>query len=153
MADNILLFAYDALLDPDELARSAPSAKFLFTAHYPETRLDFAADGEGAPGPTLIKDPGQTVWGAVFSISGAEATHLASAMRRTGRVRGLEDQKAVDRDGNKHECLTFVVAGEPIEARPSASYFEAMVRGARHWELPAGWILGLEDLAEDSLPN
>ena len=151
MADNILLFAYDALLDPDELTRSAPSAEFLFTAHYPETRLDFADDRSGGPGPTLVKDSGNTVWGAVFSVPAAEADNLTSMMHRTGRVLGLQDQKAVDRDGNKHDCLTFVIPGEPTEQRPSAAYFEAMVRGARHWELPAGWILGLEDLAEDSL--
>jgi hypothetical protein len=151
VADDILLFAYDALLDPDELARSAPSAEFLFTAHYPETRLDFTADGDGEPGPTLVRDPGHTVWGAVFLVPRSEADHLVSAMRGTGRVPGLQDQKAVDRDGNKHDCLTFVIPGEPVEQRPPAPYFEAMVRGARHWELPAGWVLGLEDLAEDSL--
>jgi hypothetical protein len=119
VADNILLFAYDALLDPDELTRSAPSAEFLFTAHYPETRLDFAADGDGAPGPTLVKDPGHTVWGAVFSISRAEADSLTAAMGDTGRIPRLEDQKAVDRDGNKHDCLTFVVPGKPTDERPS----------------------------------
>jgi hypothetical protein len=27
----------------------------------------------------------------------------------------------------------------------------AMINGARHWKLPAGWVMGLEDLAEDPL--
>jgi hypothetical protein len=26
-----------------------------------------------------------------------------------------------------------------------------MISGARHWNLPAGWVMGLEDLGEDPL--
>jgi hypothetical protein len=58
----------------------------------------------------------------------------------------------VDREGNKYECLTFVSIEEPNgEIRPSAEYLESMINGARYWSLPAGWVMGLEDLAEDPL--
>ncbi len=152
MSPTTLFFAYDATLDPERLERLAPEARFLFTAHYPETRLDFVAPDSGDPLPTLSRDPGHTVWGGVFEIPDTQVGTLIQQGLDEGRVTGY-DQKAVDREGNKHDCLTFVAEGEANGGqRPSPQYLAAMIRGAKHWSLPAGWVLGLEDLAEDPLP-
>lgn len=152
MPNTNLYFAYSSLLDPDRIGRAAPGARFLFTAHYPETRLTFAfSESTGAAVPTLVKDPGHTVWGGVFEIPETEIPSLIAAEEADGRRPGY-DQKAVDREGNKHDCLTFVAIAEVNgDHRPSPEYLEAMVKGARHWKLPAGWVMGLEDLAEDPL--
>lgn len=147
--EKTLLFAYDALLEPENLFEDAPGANFAFVAHYPEARLDFVIGPKGAI-PTLVKDPGHIVWGAVFEISPGDARALVSRAATEGRHRGLRDQKAVDREGNKHDCLVLV-AREGTPAQPNPEYVESMVRGARHWNLPAGWIMGLEDLIEDPL--
>jgi hypothetical protein len=147
-----LYFAYTAFLDPDRLHAVAPDARFGFTAHFPETRLTFVAseDGNGAV-PTLVADPGHTVWGGVFEIPDGQVAALTEAEESEGRVAGW-DVKAVDREGNKYDCLTFVAKGSPNgDHRPDAAYLDAMVSGARHWSLPAGWVLGLEDLGEDPL--
>ena len=144
-----LLFAYDALLDPAALTSVAPGAEFLFVAHYPETRLDFVVDSRGQTVPTLVGDPGHTVWGAVFSVPASEARAVLAQAAQAGRQPGFSDQRAVDREGNKHDCLVLVASGESTE--PDPGYVEAMLRGARHWNLPAGWIMGLEDLVEDPL--
>ncbi len=146
-----LYFAYGSLLDPDKMKQASPGSKFLFTAHYPETRLDFAASDENGTVPTLTKESGHTVWGGVFEIPDDEVSSLIEAEKSEGRVPGF-DLKAVDREGNKHECLTFVAIGEVNgNNRPNADYLESMVNGARHWNLPAGWVMGLEDLSDDSL--
>lgn len=151
MSETNLFFAYDATLDPDRMSSVAPGARFLFTAHYPETRLGFVSPGTGEPLPTLSRDPGHIVWGGVFEIPAPQVAPLIQHGIDEGRVEGY-DQKAVDREGNKYDCLTFVTEGEVNgDQRPSAEYLEAMIRGARHWSLPAGWVLGLEDLAEDPL--
>ena len=152
MTKPTLYFAYTAFLDPDRLRAVAPDARFAFTAHFPETKLSFVAgeDNTGAT-PSLIADPGHTVWGGVFEIPEGQVPALTEAEEAEGRVAGW-DQKAVDREGNKYDCLTFVAKGSPEgDHRPDADYLGAMVRGARHWSLPAGWVLGLEDLGEDSL--
>lgn len=147
--ETTLYFAYGSLLDPDRIARVAPGAKFLFTAHYPETRLDFAHSPNDGAVPTLIKESGHTVWGGVFEIPSESVASLIAAEKAEGREPGF-DLKAVDREGNKYDCLAFVAIGEPNgDSRPSPEYLEAMVSGARHWSLPAGWVMGLEDLAED----
>lgn len=149
MSTSKYFFAYDASLDPDRLAAVSPGAGFLFTAHYPETRLEFVTTGAGAPLPTLVHDSGHTVWGGVFDVPGPEVEALVAGLGE-GRQVGYEG-KAVDREGNKHDCMTFVVAGSQAAAKPDLDYVDAMIRGARHWGLPAGWVLGLEDLVEDPL--
>lgn len=146
-----LYFAYASLLDPDLISEVAPGAKFLFTAHYPETKLDFVSSPALVALPTLIKESGHTVWGGVFEIPDDEVEALIAAERAEGRIPGF-DHKAVDREGNKHDCLTFIAVGEVNgDQRPSPEYLESMINGARHWSLPAGWVMGLEDLSEDSL--
>ena len=147
MADQTLIFAYDALMDPETLSALAPNAEFGFVAHYPETRLAFVAGGSGSPTPTLVKDAGNIVWGAVFSVTADEAGTIRDWAARDGRSPGLADQKAVDREGNKHDCVVLV-APEGAQTEPQQEYVDSMVRGARHWNLPAGWIMGLEDLTE-----
>lgn len=146
-----LYFAYGSLLDPDRIGAVAPGATFRFTAHYPETRLGFVAPGANGAMPTLVPDPGHTVWGGVFEIPDDQVEALAAAERSEGRTPGF-DQKAVDREGNKYDCLTFVAGGDLNgNHRPTPEYLESMIKGARHWNLPAGWIMGLEDLEEDPL--
>lgn len=148
MADKTLLFAYDALMDPETLSALAPDADFLFVAHYPETRLRFAA-GPSGPTPTLVRDPGGIVWGAVFAVRDNQAAAITDWAAEAGRGAGLADHKAVDREGNKHDCLVLVATGDSDDdSRPDPAYVESMLRGARHWNLPAGWVIGLEDFLE-----
>lgn len=151
MPETTLYFAYASLLDPDLIGQVAPGAKFLFTAHYPETKLDFVSSPDVAALPTLVSETGHTVWGGVFEIPAHELEALIAAERAEGRVPGF-DHKAVDREGNKYDCLTFVAPGKANgDHRPSAEYLASMIRGAKHWSLPAGWVMGLEDLGEDPL--
>lgn len=151
MSEKTLYFAYASLLDPDRISAVAPGATFLFTAHYPETKLEFVASPDKAVLPTLTKEPGNTVWGGVFEIPSDDMDDLIAAEKTEGRVPGF-DHRAVDREGNKHECLTFVAEGETNgDRKPSPEYLASMVKGAKHWNLPAGWVMGLEDIGEDSL--
>lgn len=133
------------------MSAAAPGSRFLFTAHYPETRLDFVVtNGVGAV-PTLVKESGHTVWGGVFEIPDDDVATLTAVEKSEGRKPGFE-AKAVDREGNKHDCLTFTAGGGAnSDTSPDPSYLAAMINGARHWNLPAGWVMGLEDLADDPL--
>jgi len=117
-----MYFAYGSMLDPDHIARVAPGAKFLFTAHYPETKLGFVISGENGAVPTLVKDSGHTVWGGVFEIPPDQLDSLAAAEKSEGRTAGY-DEKAVDREGNKYSCLAFVATKEVNgDHRPSSRW-------------------------------
>jgi hypothetical protein len=146
-----LYFAYASFLDPSRIGAVAPNARFLFTAHFPETRLVFVDSDQVAGLPSLLPESGHTVWGGVFEVPDDEVPVLTDAEEAEGRVADW-DIKAVDREGNKYDCLTFVAKATPNgAARPSGAHLESMINGARHWSLPAGWVLGLEDLGEDPL--
>ncbi len=145
-----LYFAYTSILEPERLAAAAPNAEFRFTAHYPETRLSFVANGP-KPTVTLVHGEGSTVWGGVFEIPEDEIEALTAIEEQEGRV-AIWEERAIDRGGNKHDCLTFVSPGSPGEETvPPVEYVETMIAGARHWDLPAGWVVGLQDLVEDPL--
>ncbi|MCH7899857.1 MAG: gamma-glutamylcyclotransferase family protein [Acidimicrobiia bacterium] len=150
MPNPTLYFAYASFLDPDRIGEVAPGAKFLFTAHYPETKLGFVHSGTNRATATLTRDPAHTVWGGVFEIPDDQVEALVSAEANEGRSPGF-DHKAVDREGNKYDCLAFVAAGSPDDHLPTTEYLDSMIRGARHWSLPAGWVMGLEDLEADTL--
>ncbi len=143
----MLYFAYHAFLDPDHLGLVAPKAKFQFIAHLPETRMTFP-DETGKP--SVEPAPGNTVWGAVFEVSSAELKAIKAAEESEGRL-PLKDWRAVDRSGHKFAVSVFAQKSNGTDHRPSTTYMEQVVRGARHWHLPTGWVAGLEDLSESDL--
>ena len=121
----MLFFTYGGMMNPEQLGKFAPKANFQFIAHLPETKLIFPnPDGR----PSIEPAPGNTVWGAVFEVS-----------------------SAVDRSGNKYPVAVFSAPANTEHHPPSKEYMEKVVSGARHWQLPTGWVAGLEDLAEPDL--
>jgi hypothetical protein len=151
LTKTTLYFAYSGFLDPDRIDGVSPNARFMFTAHFPETRLVFVDSDEVKGLPSLVVETGHTVWGAVFEIPDNEVASLTDAEEAEGRVADWE-VKAVDREGNKYDCLTFVAKASPNgDSRPTREELDSMIRGASHWSLPAGWVMGLEDFGEDPL--
>ena len=133
-----LCFLYGPILDPARLESVAPEATFDRIAHLPAHRLAFAPDGA----PVVVADDGHTVWGGVFSVPDGRINDLAGASFADPVV---TSSWAVDRDGNRLE-VALVSAADGGQATPEA--VEDMVTGARHWGLPTGWIVGLEDLLD-----
>ncbi|MGH8928002.1 MAG: gamma-glutamylcyclotransferase family protein [Acidimicrobiia bacterium] len=143
----MLYFTYSAMLDPDLLQSVAPNAKFLYIAHLPEAKLTFPTpDGR----PSVQPAPGHTVWGAIFEVSSKEAAAIEKAESSEGR-KPRTDLRAVDRAGNKYDVVTFSHPAGDGDHTPDSEYLERVVKGARHWNLPTGWVAGLEDLGEDAL--
>ena len=68
----------------------APGAAFEFIAHLPEWRLHFPIpNGEGGL-PSVRPEPGNTVWGAIFSVGKADLAALdVAASDALARTQGL----------------------------------------------------------------
>ena len=144
MGDTLLYFAYDAHIDPSRLRDVAPKASFEFIAHLPEWILEYTIpNGQGGL-PSVRPLPGNTVWGAVFSIRNGERQAIDDAEASEGRV--PTTAQAMDREGRRHDVLTHVSGNGHHDALiPEASYVRLMVSGGRHWKLPAGWVMSLEE--------
>jgi len=143
-----LYFAYDANIDPGRLGGIAPKALFQFIAHLPEWKLEYTiANGKGGL-PSVRPLPGNTVWGAVFSVPGDQLAAIDALEAREGRVPA--STQAMDREGRRHEVITHVSRkGHNGEYQPESSHVRLMVSGGRHWKLPAGWVASLEEHLDD----
>lgn len=140
----MLYFAYDAQIDPARLRSIAPGATFEFIAHLPEWVLEYTIPNGKGGLPSVRPLPGNTVWGAVFSIRNGERKALDDAEAAEGRV--PTTTQAMDREGRRHDVLTHVSSnGHDESFTPESSYVRLMVSGGRHWKLPAGWVMALEE--------
>ena len=149
----LLYFAYNARIAPDAMAEAAPGAEFQFIAHLPEWGLDFPIADTGWNGtlPAIKPEPGSTVWGAVYEIGKADLAKLNAV--ESAESRSSETVEAMDRTGKRHQVLVHLLDGSRPSngngSRPSSEYLQLMVKGSRHWNLPVGWIAGLEEHLEN----
>jgi len=142
----LLYFAYTALIDPDRMAAVSPDASFGFIAHLSDWGLSFPIEGNGWVGalPSAAPATGSTVWGVVYAVPDRDRPSLDTAEAAEGRS-GLQVE-AIDRSGKRHAVTAYVAdQGPSTAADPSPDYVALMLNGSRHWSLPAGWIVGLED--------
>lgn len=153
MAGSTLYFAYTALIDPAIISDVAPGAEFAFIAHLPETKLIFPHQAPAWDGalPSVLAEPGNTVWGAMFRVSTSDLKAITSHEAGEGRAETSEF-KAVDREGKRHAVVTHVAPGtEDLPTDPCREYMEHIVAGGRHWSLPTGWVAGIEEYVEEPL--
>lgn len=153
MAGSTLYFAYTALIDPSIISDVAPGAEFAFIAHLPETKLVFphTADSWDGSLPSIVPEPGNTVWGAMFRVSTADLRAITAYEAQEGRNE-TNEFKAVDREGKRHAVVTHAAPDTAdLSTPPSRSYMERIVDGGRHWSLPTGWVAGIEEYVEEPL--
>ena len=142
----MLYFAYTARIEPSTMADVAPGATFEFIAHLLDWGLEFPISGNGWSGglPSVEPAHGDTVWGVVYSVPDAELAALDAV--ESEELRQRDTLEVIDRVGRRHQVIAHrsTSNGAP-PLRPAADYVSLMLEGSRHWELPAGWIMRLED--------
>lgn len=142
----MLYFAYTARIEPSRMAAVSPGAAFEFIAHLPDWGLEFPISGNGWKGalPSVSPNEGDTVWGAVFNVPDDEMAAVDAIEADESRQREIVE--AIDRTGRRHQVATHRAADNGSRRkRPAADYVALMLDGSRHWELPAGWIVRLQD--------
>lgn len=145
----MLYFAYDANIDPTRLGEIAPGATFEFIAHLPEWKMEFSILNGAGGLPSVRPLPGNTVWGAIFSVTGDDLAAIDAHEASEGRV--PTKAQAMDREGRRHDVVTHVAATEAADGlTPEHSYLRRMVSGGRHWKLPMGWVASLEEHLESA---
>lgn len=136
------------------MAAVAPGAEFQFIAHLPEWGLDFPITDAAWGGalPAITPEPGSTVWGAVYEIGKADLARLEEI--ESNEQRTSREVEAMDRTGKRHQVLVHLSdSGSNSNGNgssPSSRYLALMVSGSRHWNLPVGWIAGLEEHLENA---
>lgn len=144
----MLYFAYTARIEPSKMAEAAPEATFAFIAHLAEWSLEFPIAGNGWNGglPSIRPGEGDTVWGAVFAVPERQMAELDAVEAAEDRRRDAVE--AIDRRGKRHRVAVHRATDQRSPSlKPAPDYVALMLAGSRHWELPAGWIVRLEDHA------
>jgi gamma-glutamylcyclotransferase (GGCT)/AIG2-like uncharacterized protein YtfP len=127
------------------MAEVAPGAEFQFIAHLPQHGLEWPlSDAEWGGGlPTVCPDAASTVWGAVFHVPEDDFEQLDKTETKEGRR--ATTVEAMDRTGKRHQVTVHLCESDGAMYPPAAGYVAIMLRGSKHWNLPAGWIAGLEE--------
>jgi hypothetical protein len=152
---TLLYFAYNARISPDQMATIAPDAEFQFIAHLPEWGLHFSIVAPGWSGslPAIAPTPGSTVWGAVYDVPASDYAALEHLETSESRPAATTIE-AMDRSGRRHQVVAHLSNGGATGSdpgQPSKRYLGLMLDGSRHWNLPAGWIAGLEEHLENGV--
>jgi gamma-glutamylcyclotransferase len=147
---SLLYFAYGADIHPDVISERCPNYRFRFVAHLPEHKLVFPLTSPDWGGGVASVEPtqGETVWGVIYELSDAQMKALASVHATEGRDTRSKIE-VMDREGKRHQAVTYRAKNNSVRHRPSRKFIDTVVAGSRKWELPAGWIAGVEELAEN----
>ena len=146
----MLYFAYGSNMDEQRVksANRCPNARFLFKAVLPGYRLVFTRHTEaGTSGADVVLDPAGRVWGIVYDIIESDRRQLDDREGVVGRAyRPREVLVHPHGDNDQRVMVLTYTISDPrgMDQPPSREYLGYLLRGARHWGLPADYIAQLE---------
>jgi len=146
----MLYFAYGSNMDEQRVkaANRCPDARFIFKAILPGHRLVFTcgtnADSCAAD---AVPDPDSQVWGVVYDITASDRQQLDA--RESVAIPPYRPKEVlVHPDGDVEQRVVVLTYGASDTAdtqrAPSQECLDYLLRGARHWGLPARYIAQLE---------
>lgn len=137
-------FAYGSNLSWQQMQRRCPSSRFVCVASLPNYQFAIARHSRLRDCGTANVFPanGKTVWGAVYDVLEAELTILDGF--EDGYRREILPVFAIGNGKDPLNTLVYVAEIENNVPLPNAEYKRLIVAGARHWNLPASYLLMLE---------
>ncbi|KAK3927296.1 Gamma-glutamylcyclotransferase [Frankliniella fusca] len=162
---KFLYFAYGSNLLARRLHLMNPTAKRYGIGELKDYRLDFSTPAStrwgGAPA-TVVPDPGESVWGAVWSLDLEDRDHLdeqESVHSGLYVVFNATVHTPGPGAGGALQCRCYYMRVEPprlapgeprpAERQPSLVYKQVLLHGARESGLPAEYIARLEAVQDN----
>ncbi len=151
----MLYFAYGSNMQFDQMRERCPSVRFVCATRLADYRLAFTrfSKNRQCGAADIVPRIGAEVWGAVFQIDETDIGGLdKSEGYRPGRPR-IENayersEIHVDRDGDVQKPFAVwtykVVTQLDPNPKPSQTYKQLILDGARMWRLPSAYIQQLE---------
>jgi gamma-glutamylcyclotransferase (GGCT)/AIG2-like uncharacterized protein YtfP len=140
----VYYFAYGSNLSWQQMQRRCPSSRFVCVARLPNYQFAIARHSRLRDCGTANVFPanGKAVWGAVYDVLEAELTILDGF--EDGYRRETLPVFAIGNGKEPLNTLVYVAETETNVPLPNTEYKRLIVDGARHWNLPASYLLMLE---------
>lgn len=163
--DKFLYFAYGSNLLARRLLILNPTAKRFGVGQLRDYRLDFSTPPSkrwgGAPA-TVVPDPGEDVWGAIWSLDVKDRDNLDEQEGvGTGWYR-VFNATVLTPAGGSVRCRCYMMgvvpakvseAERPAERQPSLVYKQVVLAGAAESGLPADYIARLRAVRDNGSPG
>lgn len=146
-------FAYCTLLDRNEMRRFCPDARPVETGTIGGWRVTFAAHDLGGSGGGchLVATPGHVVYGLLYEMDAATLGKLdALSGAGQGMYRHI-DVTVTTSTGQVVNAITYVIPSPTGPFRPSPTYVQPILTGARAEGLPSDYVTELEALVVESV--
>ena len=150
-SDHQVYFIYGANMNPAQMAVRCSNPEAIAVARLADYRLAFFGHSRVWDGgeETVIRRPGDEVWGVVFKLSFADADALDAwqDVRLDGSgSHFLCPAEVADTEGVRHRALLYKRdrCGEPCP--PSEEYLGHLVAGAAAHMLPADYVARLRQI-------
>ncbi len=147
--ERSFVFAYGSNMDQAQMRERCPGSDLsCFVAAARGWRLCFprrSIKRKGGVG-SITPDPGQSVWGVVFSVSPRDLIRLDrfEGVKKTAYRR--DRISVIDQQGRIYDVWTYFAIPDdpPQEYQPHKDYIELYVRGAECFGLPEPYIESLK---------
>jgi len=150
--NEAVYFAYGTLLDINGMKKYCPSAEPLGVMSLKGYRMGFAVCGADPSmgGCTLVEDPGNTLYGVLYSLSAKELADLEAASGVDKGLWGVIKITLTDDKGQQVPANTLTIPAPGGPYRPPETYTSPILVGARAWPLPAAYIKQLEEIIRNA---
>lgn len=143
-------FAYGSNMNWPQMQRRCPSSRFVCVGRLADYEFGITRHSRLRNCGTANVYPvaGKEVWGIVYDISDSDLAILDS-FEDGYRRENLSVCPIEAGAPPLIDVLVYVAAIENNVPRPSAEYRRLIIEGAKHWNLPAPYLAGLETIQVD----
>jgi len=132
-------FAYGSNMYRALMRKHALMATPLGVARLGDYRFIITADGYASVAPARA----QNVYGVLWRLTPRDRVTL-DAWENTASGLYRAETLPVHADGCLHQALVYIARPRP-DGEPKAGYMEIVIKAAREWKMPAGYVTSLEE--------
>jgi len=149
----MIYFAYGADLNPSRMSEQSPEYRTIGGARLRDWWIAFLryAPAERSATASIVLQPGQTVWGALYEVPDwdipiLDSIHGFAPDGPPNLNQHLRREVEVERLGRPQPIVaqTYFAVPDERDSLPSAAYMMLIVDGARYHGLPRAYIGALQ---------
>lgn len=142
----MLYFAYGSNMNWGQMQRRCPSSRFVCVARLPNYEFGITRHSRlrNCGTANVFPADGKEAWGIVYEVNDGDLLILDDF--EDGYRRQIISVFPRDDGEGPLRALTYLAAVETNVPLPNSEYKRLILEGARHWNLPAAYLMALETI-------